>query len=793
MIESYKISFASLLGVIFLLPLFFVPATVLPLGIAKIAILGLGSIIVFLAFLYETLREGKLSLPSTYLLWGAIALPLVYLLSSVTSIAPKVSFFGYNLEIGTFGSIVFISILLGVSAVVFSSISRVLKAYTVLLLSLSILTLFGLVKLFSGGSAFNLGAFSGVMGNPIGAWTDYAIAFGLIAVISLFAIEMLYLKGAYKIYLYIMFAVSMFFLAVINFQSAWFLVFGASLIALVYFMTVEKRLAQVNPDHESVLSKRGKLVAPIIAVVVSLIFMINPVVSGTSGTIGNTISNQFGVNNTDVQPSLPTTIDVSKSVLKNHAILGSGPNTFDRDWLLNKPNAINGSQFWNTTFPFGFGFVPTQLATTGILGSLVWLLMIVFFLLLGARAFTKTSWNTGERFSVMSSFIGSLFLWSAIFLYVPSAVILGLAFIFTGIFIASSRITGLIPNREVLFSKNIALNFAAVLLMIVLGIGATGLGLVSFQRIASVIHFEKALALSNKEGSTVESIETELGKASNLTEQDIYYSALSQIEFARAQAALSSATGTPEQNKQAFETAISRSIAGAQSAANLNPGSYQNWVSLGSLYAALVPKPLAVPGAYDSAKAAYLEAIKRNPESPEVPLLLARLEIDNGNIDLARTHIQEAIAKKADYADAYFLLTQLEASQNNLPQAIKSAETSAILSPSNAGVFFELGVLKYANKDYNGALQALGQALRILPDYANAKYYFGLSLDLLGRKADAITVFEDLAKTNPDNQTVAQILSNLRAGKPALTETPAQKKTASKASLPIPTTAAPAR
>lgn len=787
MIDSYKISFNSILAVIFLLPLFFLPASLLPLGIAKIAILALGSIVVFLAFLYETLREGKFTIPSTYLLWGAVALPVVYLVSSLASSAQKVSLFGYNLEVGTFSSIVFVSILLGVSAFAFNSIQRVLKAYGVLLISIIIVTIFALIKLFAGGTHLTLGAFPGVMGNPIGAWTDYAVIFGLVSILTLFAIEMLTLKKVQKIVLYVIFVASLFLLAVINFQSVWQLVFGASLIALVYFMTVEKRLVQTT-ENDTQTSRRVRLIAPILAVVVSLIFMVNPVVSGSKGTIGNTISSAFGVNNTDVQPSLPTTIGVSKAVLKTQALLGSGPNTFDRDWLLHKPIEVNNSAFWNTAFPFGFGFIPTQIAATGILGSLVWLLMIVFLLILGARAFGKTSWTSGERFSVMSSFIASVFLWGALFLYVPSAVILGLAFVFTGIFIASTRLAGLVPTRELIFSKNVALNFGAVLLMIVLGIGATALGLVSFQHVASVVHFEKALAMSNTEGQTVQNIEAELGKASNLSEQDVYYSALSQIEFSRARAALTNATGTPEENKAAFETAISRSIAGAQSATNLNPGSYQNWVTLGSLYAALVPKPLSVQGAYDSAKAAFAEAQKRNPNSPEVPLLLARLEIDNGNIALARTHIQEAIAKKADYADAYFLLTQLEASQNNIPQAIASAETLALLSPSNAGVFFEVGVLKYANKDYNGALVALSQAIRILPDYANAKYYFGLSLDAIGRKADAIVVFEDLDKTNPQNETVMQILANLRAGKDALFQSVAQKKAVSQATPPIPTT-----
>ena len=60
----------------------------------------------------------------------------------------------------------------------------------------------------------------------------------------------------------------------------------------------------------------------------------------------------------------------------------------------------------------------------------------------------------------------------------------------------------------------------------------------------------------------------------------------------------------------------------------------------------------------------------------------------------------------------------------------------------------------------------MSQAIKIQPDYANAKYFLGLSLVRIGNLAGAVSQFEDLAKTNPDNQEVSLILTNLKAGKP---------------------------
>jgi len=117
-------------------------------------------------------------------------------------------------------------------------------------------------------------------------------------------------------------------------------------------------------------------------------------------------------------------------------------------------------------------------------------------------------------------------------------------------------------------------------------------------------------------------------------------------------------------------------------------------------------------------------------------------------------------------------LTQLELAENNLSEAIRSAETAAFLTPNNAGVFLQLGLLKYSNSDWNGAVSAFREALTILPEYANAKYYLGLTLNKLKQNEEAIALFKDLKKTNPDNQEIDAILTNLEKGRDPLSNLP---------------------
>src|SRR3990170_4676405 len=100
----------------------------------------------------------------------------------------------------------------------------------------------------------------------------------------------------------------------------------------------------------------------------------------------------FSVSNIEIRPSFGATRSIITSTLKSSPLFGSGPNTFDTDWLQNKPKEVNQSDFWNLNFPHGFGLMPTFIATTGIIGTLAWLLFFIFYLQLGLRAiFTPIS------------------------------------------------------------------------------------------------------------------------------------------------------------------------------------------------------------------------------------------------------------------------------------------------------------------------------------------------------------------------------------------------------------------
>jgi len=769
MTQVYKLSLLSVLLTLLLLPVFFLPLSVLPMAVAKITLLTIGIVVALVALVVRVVSRGGFVVPSLYLMWMTLLLPLVYFLSSILSANPTKSLYGYNIETGTFGFMFLMATLFAVITIVFTDTAKIMRALGALLISFSIVTLFGVVKILSGGAFPIWGIFSGITANPIGNWSDYALAFGLVSVLSTFALGVLPMKKVSRLFFIILFALSTILLAVMNFSTAFTLTFIMALLVLVY-------ISKFNVDSTDESGVKTKSLWPaIVLAVVSLAFVINPTVSPTYGSLSDTASGIFGVSNIEVRPSFSATLDISRAVLGDNLLLGSGPGTFAESWFLYKPQEINTTVFWNTPFISGVGFILTQIANVGLVGTMVWLAFFFLLALLMLRAFGHLPEERWGRFALISTLLATLFLWVANFLYVPSMVMLVLTFVLTALFVASCRASGVVSEREIIFSKNSAMNFLAVIAVVGIGIWSVVFTFNVLQRTVSAYHFQQALVLSNTEGVSVEDISSSLVKAMKLVPQDIYYSAFSQLSIARAESVLNATEGTQEENLAKFQEALTNSVTAAETATKLDPKNFRNWISLGSIYSSLVPAPFSVEGAHDKAEEAFKKAEALNPQSPEIPLLFARLELNNVNIDGARTYINKSIALKEDYADAYFLLTQIEINENNITEAIRSAERSAVLSPDNAGVFFQLGLLKYTADDFSGSVSAFEQALRIVPDYANAKYFLGLALDKLGRREEAIAKFVDLSESNPDNAEVKTILENLRAGKDALDGVPSPK------------------
>lgn len=781
-----KISYWTLATLLFLLPFFFVPSSFVSFQISKGFLVIIGTIIATIFFIISMIRDGKVNVPKNLFILSVVLLPVVFFFSALMHGGPLNQFLGYSLELGTAAFIFFSALLLYLVSEVFETKESIFKAYLVFFASFAVVALFQLIRVLFGPATLSFGLFTSTVSNFIGNWNDLGIFFGLTAIMSLVSLEMLTLNRLFKTLIYIVFGFSIAFLTLVNFVTLWAVLAVFALIFFVYIISFDRFAPSQEFANDNVLDgsePQGKVFVrkvsynSLILLAVSILF----VVAGS--TIGAWISEKTNINNVEVRPSWGTTLSVVKSAISDNALTGTGPNDFTSAWLMHKPAGINETIFWNTDFSYGIGIIPTFFATTGILGVIAWIFFLVMFIWVGLRAIFHSLSDLFSRFLITSSFMASLFLWIMAVLYVPSTVNFALAFFFTGLFAATLRREGLLKVKTFSLINHPKLSFVSVLVLVAMLIGSVSLGYLVVEKVLAAVAFQKGVvAVQNDQDFA--SAEAHMNRAIALAGYDMYYRGLSQVNLLQVNALLSKPGVTPESIKDEFQQVLGKSIENARQATVLGPKNYQNWFALAQIYAALVPPPFAIPGAYENAKAAYESARSVSPNDPNIPLLLARLEVAHNDLEKARGYANEAIVLKKNFADAHFMIAQIEASQGNLVKAIEPLKTTLLLSPNNPGLFFQLGLLQYDQKDWEGSADSFSKAVILVPDYANAKYFLGLALDKLGRKQEALAQFIDLEKANPDNQDLKNIISNLQAGKDPFDNVPPPKNRPEKAATP---------
>ncbi len=753
------VSFYISQALIFLIPVFFIPSPWVPFTTAKVSLVVLGSFLLLVFFLIGRIKEGSFSFPRAWAYGSVLIFLVTYALSTFFSGNVGVSIFGGSLDQGSLVFVLAVSVLFLVVPLVLDTEERVFYSYIALFSSFFVVAAYEVLHLVF--PAFSLGVFTTATANMLGTWNDLAIFFGLALILSIITLAKISLSKLARTLVYICYVASIGFLILINFSEVWYTTAFFGLVFLIYGLSFKKSSDRKFPVHATV----------VLFVSLVLVFF--------GGTLGTALSNSTGISQVEVRPSWTATAQIDKAVLQNHALFGVGPDRFVSAFLANKPSGIDSTIFWNLDFNYGIGFIPSMPVTLGIVGTLGALAFIVLFLVKGSRSLFAEPKNDIGSYLLISSFAASVYLWVFAFIYVPSPAMFSLTFIWSGIFIAVLVASGVIGAKKFSFLENPVKNFVSILLIVLVLVGVVALGYSVATKALAETYFNKgnvALSTSND----LSQGQADAVKAFSISRNPAYARTIADIYLARISELLQSTTTSQTDAAKQFQTLFGTAIQAAQESVTLDPTDYQNYLELGKVYGSVVS--LKITGAYDAAKGAYGQALALNPQNPEIYYDLAGLDVANGDNATAETDLNKALSEKNDYADAIYLLSQIYIQENKLPEATDAVKALAVLSPSNAGIFFELGLLEYNQNDYTDAVQAFDQAITLSPGYANAQYFLGLSDYYLKDNTDAVAQFQALAKSNPDNTDVATILANLKAGKAPIPPASAAKKSSA---LPV--------
>ncbi len=760
----WALSVTTALGAIVL-----IPSASIPFIYTKTALFAFGIILTLVLYILARLTRGNVIVPPLAILGALWLVPLAYGLSTIFSgTDPAAATFGTQLEPDTFGFLVLAAFFATLATLVIRRPAHYRSFFTVGFGALALIAVLEVIFLAVGQVAPSLVSPATSL---VGSFEDLGMVFGLGLAVSLLALRFLELSSRTKMALFAYGAIALVFVFLENSALVWTLLALVSLGLFVEAVMNRRSSAQADADLEGAalfeddeanLAGDGgmathSLVAPLIVLVVALFVLIG------GSTIAGTLGNALGTNALNVRPSWQATCAVGGHACATSPVFGSGPGTFSVDWLKFRDASLNNTIFWNVDFISGIGYIPTSFVTTGAFGAIAWLVFIGMFLFIGLRALLlRTPSDPYIRFVSTASFVGAAYLLALAIFSVPGPAVLVTCFVLIGIFISTLRYA--VGKREwgIIFARSPRIGFVVVFALTLLLLGSIASAYGVMERYLGAIELVRAgNALS---AGNLDVADSAVSQAIVFSPNASAYRLQSAIAQTRMGIIASDAKLSADEAKTQFQAALSSAIQSALTSTQVAPNDYQNWLTLGNTYAAVVP--IKIQGAYDNAKTAYEHAQKLNPTNPAIDLTLAQLEIANNSLDAARVDLQAAISLKNDYAQAIFLLSQLEVQAGHAKDALSAAEAAAYFAPNDPNVLFQVGILRLASGDTDGAISALEHSVSANPQYANARYFLAGAYAKKGDYADALTQMNAIGALSADNQkAVASAVATLAAGK----------------------------
>ncbi|OXR49858.1 MULTISPECIES: tetratricopeptide repeat protein [unclassified Pusillimonas] len=147
------------------------------------------------------------------------------------------------------------------------------------------------------------------------------------------------------------------------------------------------------------------------------------------------------------------------------------------------------------------------------------------------------------------------------------------------------------------------------------------------------------------------------------------------------------------------------------------------------------------------------------PNSAEIKYDLAMLYERQGNFEAFERLMREVMVLEPDDANAFNSLGYTFADQNiRLDEAQALLERALQLEPNNPYILDSVGWYLYRTGDYAAAVQYLERSFRALPA-ADVAAHLGEVYWAMGRKDDALKIWEQGREKDPNNDTLLKTLS----------------------------------
>jgi tetratricopeptide (TPR) repeat protein len=151
-----------------------------------------------------------------------------------------------------------------------------------------------------------------------------------------------------------------------------------------------------------------------------------------------------------------------------------------------------------------------------------------------------------------------------------------------------------------------------------------------------------------------------------------------------------------------FETAI-----------EIDPHLFKAHFSLGRL--------LEATGKTNDALAAYFRALEFEPNHAETSLRIAAIQLARNQPDQALSRLDRVVELAAENGEAHELRGRAQLTLRHFSQAVEDFRAAASHLPDRPDIYYHLALALEADHKPNEALRAAERALRLAPDFADAR------------------------------------------------------------------------
>jgi tetratricopeptide (TPR) repeat protein len=445
----------------------------------------------------------------------------------------------------------------------------------------------------------------------------------------------------------------------------------------------------------------------------------------------------------EASPSITSTVRAGYVSLKQNPILGSGVGTFDTLWNKIKDPSLSGTSSGYIEFNTGYGFIGTQLATTGILGIFAWVLFLVLCVIKFIKVIRSDSEDASDRFTSIAILTGAFVLSIVSLVHYPGVVILVLWMIFLG---GLWNISGS-TQQNIVFTDTPKKSFIGMSLVFI-SILVVGFSmLVITRQVGSMFVYSKSLKTFSSGDANRASAIKQLVKANQWWSTDFYNRALANQVVVEAQNLKPTDTTNKDALLKQVQQILGIGLGYAQASVNENPNNYRNFISLGNIYKFFAE--LKVDGALDRARDAYTKAQALSPNDSTLKLPLAYLAQIEEKPDAALQFVQDSI-KQYPTTDAYLWLYQKDIAARDYISAEKNLINAVTVDQNNSNIISELGILYFTQGKNENAATVFERSLVLNRNQPGIFALLGVTYESLGQTDKANQLFDFLKKQLPD-------------------------------------------